>query len=257
MAKKPEHFWIEPAVLAQRGIDFCSLETKGLWLTVMCLLHASERYGHLTRDGKPVSDEHAARRCGIGVEKWTALRDELLEFGLLKRSADGILFSPELVAQAEWRTGNAKRQKEFQDRKRRERTEKNNGEYNSEYNGYITPDITPNSHPNFKPEKPSSFSNEKKEGGGKPPAADYSQQNFCGSESLVEYLDRKQLEFPQHDVRAVYVDFYDKCGSDRYPKLRNTWRAFDRWISDQDVELGPLEQSEAGYQNPMSGKKLK
>lgn len=99
MAKKANHFWIEPDDLARKGIDYCSLAAQGLWLKVMRLLHASERYGHLTRDGKPVTDEQAARRCGIVVSEWIALRDELFEFDLLKRSADGIIYSPGLIRQ--------------------------------------------------------------------------------------------------------------------------------------------------------------
>lgn len=87
------------------------------------------------------------------------------------------------------------------------------------------------------------FSDEKtlkKNGGGgieqKPPTADFSMINGK-PETLKEYLLRKQLEFPQHDVQKVYADFKSKCGSVQYPKLKNTQRHFDKWISEQDLEL--------------------
>lgn len=253
MAKKANHFWIEPDELARKGIDFCSLEAQGLWLKVMRLLHASERYGYLSRDGKAVSDEQAARRCGLDVQAWLSLVAELVEFDLLKRSGDGILFSPELVAQAEWRASGARRQKTFQDKKKRERY---NGKYNGQYNDDITPDITPESRSNFKFKNTLSPEGEKSGGGKPPPAAGSSQQNYCGSENLAEYLARKQAEFPQHNVAEIYEDFSEKCGSERYPKLRNTWRFFDRWLAEQDLEFEPAARN-GSYKNPHTGKEMK
>lgn len=221
MAKKATHFWIEPDDLARKGMDYCSLEAQGLWLKVMRLLHASERYGHLTRDGKPVSDLQAARRCGVDVQKWIALRDELLEFDLLRLSADGILYSPELVAQAEWRAKSAKRQKDFQKRRRGQKQAETNNEYNDEYNADITPDITPLSQPNSKLKKPSFSSDEKKEGGGgrtpahangKPPPAAVSENSNRqwleltpeeAAMSQTDFAAHLQTLFPTKQVRAV------------------------------------------------------
>lgn len=251
MAKKANHFWIEPDELSRKGIDFCSLEAQGLWLKVMRLLHASERYGYLSRDGKPVSDEQTARRCGIDFQKWTALVAELVEFDLLKRSNDGILFSPELVAQAEWRSSQAKRQKTFQDNKRKTNAQ-SNGKTNGEYNGYITTD----SPPNFKHK--SNLSSERKITGGKEQPTAAGSQNFCGTESLEDYLARKQSEFPHFKVSDIYKDFSDKCGSAKYPNLKNTSGAFDRWIESQEVEFSPASNGNGGaYTNPSTGKTLK
>jgi len=238
MAKKPLNFWVEPALLVQRGIECCTLETRGLWLTVMCLMHNSERYGHLTRDGKPLSDEHTARRCGIDVEKWITLRDELLEFGLLKRTANGIFFSPELVAQAGWRAKNAKRQKDFQDNKRKEKTDQNGENSNSQYNGYITPDITQNSRPKGKGK--TTISSNEENSGGKPPttAAVLPMLDVQGQGETDEaYLERKQKEFPKKPVLEIYRNFSELCGSDRYPRMRRTRRAFDKWLANEDDTL--------------------
>lgn len=56
-------------------------------------------------------------------------------------------------------------------------------------------------------------------------------------ETLDEYLLRKQLEYPEHDVRKVHADFVRKCGSAEYPHLKNTPRCFDKWIAGQDLEF--------------------
>lgn len=237
MAKKPEHFWIDATKLAAQGIDFCSLEAQGLWLKVMRLLHGSERYGHLTRDGKAVSDDQAARRCGIDVEKWIILRDELLEFELLKRSADGVLFSPELIAQAEWRAKNAKRQKTFQDNKRRQKKAQSNEKYNGQYNGYITPDITEESRVTLNSN--TTISSNEENSGGKPPTAEVLPMlDVQGKGETDEaYFERKQQEFPKKPVLEIYRKFAGLCGSERYPLMRRTRRSFDKFLANEDDTL--------------------
>lgn len=245
MAKKPEHFWIEPNKLSEKGIDFCTLAAQGLWLKMMRLLHASERYGYLSRDGKSVPDEQIARRCGIDHQEWIVLMAELFDFDLLRRSNDRIIFSPELVTQAEWRIKNAKRQKNFQDNKRKKKVSQNgensNSQYNGEYNGYITPEVTDNYHDNFKPLNTLS-SNEEKSGGKPPTAADSSKLDIQGGETGKDYLERKQQEFPNKPVLEIYRRFVSLCGSEKYQNLRNTRRAFDKWLENEDETLDiPLE----------------
>lgn len=272
MAKKANHFWIEPDELSRKGIDFCSLEAQGLWLKVMRLLHASDRYGYLSRDGKAVSDEQAARRCGLDVQTWLSLVTELTDFDLLKRSNDGILFSPELIAQAEWRSAGAKRQKDFQDKKR---GEKYNGTNNGQYNADITPDITPNSQPNFKPLKPSSFPNGKKEGGGSantrvkpPPAADSSFQNrqwieLTAEEKQMEtedFLTHLQKLYPKQNVRKIGKKLKGWCEEKQKDFCLERLKG---WVFGEGSNLSESEFSELfgneteGYKNPLTGRDLK
>ncbi len=124
-------------------------------------MHDSERYGYLQINGKPIPDEHVARRCGTDLQAYLALIAELDSVGLLNRTRDSIIFDPEMIDQEKSRSDNAKRQKQFQDRKRAEtagvkpnerkkgETEKNEKGITGQnppktYNGDITPDITPN-----------------------------------------------------------------------------------------------------------------
>jgi DNA-binding transcriptional regulator YhcF (GntR family) len=99
-----------------------------------------------------------------------------------------------------------------------------------------------------------------------------------GAETDAEYLDRKQLEFPQHNVKQIFTDFKDKCGGDKYPKMKPTRRKFDDWLQNQDEVMQPLpplppepfdeqayyekkygsQKSGGGeYVNPVTGKRLK
>jgi uncharacterized protein YdaU (DUF1376 family) len=67
-----------------------------------------------------------------------------------------------------------------------------------------------------------------------PPTAAESPPKY---ESLPEYLLRKQLEYPMHDVQKIHDDFVAKIESGKYPLLKNTRRHFDKWLSEQDVEF--------------------
>ena len=57
----------------------------------------------------------------------------------------------------------------------------------------------------------------------------------------AEYLNRKQLEFPQHNVKEVYADFLSKCGSEKYPKMKPTRRKFDEWLENEHTVISDEE----------------
>jgi uncharacterized protein YdaU (DUF1376 family) len=100
-----------------------------------------------------------------------------------------------------------------------------------------------------------SSSDEKEIGGGKTPPTAHSPPN--AQESLAEYLDRKQLEFPHLNVETIWADFADKCGSERYPKMRATRPRFDKWLADQWEEEKEAADLTVVYVNPATGKALK
>lgn len=100
-----------------------------------------------------------------------------------------------------------------------------------------------------------SSSNEKEIGGGKPPAAAHSPPD--GQESLADYLERKQIEFQHLDVKTTWTDFVDKCGSERYPKMRATRPRFDKWLADQWEEEKDAADLNVTFILPATGKPLK
>lgn len=159
MAKLPA-LLIYPGDWLRSALAGCSLEAQGLYLRLKFLMHDSERYGYLQINGKPIPDKHVARRCGTDYQAYLALIAELDDFGLLNRTREGILYDPEMIEQHIERVNNKNRQKDFQNRKRAEKSgvmpyqerkgesQKNDlGSYNGsppkKYNGDITPDITP------------------------------------------------------------------------------------------------------------------
>jgi hypothetical protein len=243
MAGKLPYLQMFPGDVMRRGLFYCSDKAVVLWLKILFILHDSERYGYLLRDGKQITDEQAARRCGVDVESFLALTGELIEFSLLKRTSDDTIFSPDLIHQAEQRTLNAKRQKNFKEKKKQKgnasgnagSNANGNGAGNALGNGVGNAQVTGESRLYSSSYSTTLSSNEEKSGGKSPPAAAFPPDTQ--RESGKAYLERKQVEFPRLNVRSVYDDFLSKCGSDRYPNLKNTPRQFDKWLEKEDPLL--------------------
>lgn len=181
----------------------CSIAAQGLWFRLMLLMHDSERTGYLCLNGSPILSRVAAVKCAVSVDEYDALLAELMSVSAFSTSADGILFSPQLVSEAEARAGNAARQRKHYDKKK---TEKPNGD--------LTANLTATSH-----DKPSSTSTsksfsssdekEKENGGGgnahahthtrgKPPPAAAIFTDFPKNRLWIELDEReKSMEFAE------------------------------------------------------------
>lgn len=136
------------------NVSACSIAAQGLWFRLMLLMHDSERTGYLCINGLPILSRIAAVKCAVSVDEYEALLAELMSVSAFSTSNDGIIFSPQLVAEAEARAGNAQRQKKHYDKKKLEKP-----------NADLTPNLTATSR-----DKPSSSSSSnpfsKEKGGG-------------------------------------------------------------------------------------------
>lgn len=81
----------------------CSLAAQGLWLRMMFLMHDSDRYGYLAKNGVPIPPASAALRCGTNLEQYTTLLAELDLHGVPSRTDDGIIYSRRMVRDAKAR----------------------------------------------------------------------------------------------------------------------------------------------------------
>lgn len=89
-------------------ISGCSLAAQGLLIRMLFIMHDSERYGYLCVNGKAMTDEFVARRCGTSVAEYSALLAELDRVKVLSRTGDGILFSRRMVKDAKLSSARAK-----------------------------------------------------------------------------------------------------------------------------------------------------
>jgi len=92
----------------------CSLAARGLWLEMLHVMHGCEPYGYLVENGRPMTDERIARKCGTTPQEYSALLAELDAAGIPRRTNSGIIFSKRLVE-------DQKRRKEWRQRQQKHR----------------------------------------------------------------------------------------------------------------------------------------
>lgn len=86
-----------PADWIEDNVSGCSLAAQGLWLRMMFVMHTSERRGYLVVNGRPMTEEFIASKCGCDVAAYRTLLAELLSAGVPRRTADGILYNKRMV----------------------------------------------------------------------------------------------------------------------------------------------------------------
>ena len=87
----------------EQSLRLCSMAARGLWIDLMCLMHSSDRYGHLELAGKPMTVDQVARLLGEqskDVRRWMA---ELISNGVCSVTDDGVMFSRRMVRDEEIR----------------------------------------------------------------------------------------------------------------------------------------------------------
>lgn len=139
MGKTPAFQFYPGDWMKDPALRSVSLEARGLWMDMLCLMHESTRRGYLQHStGKPMSHEQIARMSGCSPEVCARLLEELEETGVFSREDDGTIFSRRMAREAIEKEGNAERQRRYYDR--------NNKKPNGEPNANLTVDLTPTSH---------------------------------------------------------------------------------------------------------------
>lgn len=107
MSGKNPAFMYYPKDWRADSVFGCSLAARGLWHEMMNMMHASERYGYLCSNGRPIPEEAIARYCGCSIQEYTTLLAELTEANVPRRTTSGIIFSKRMVEddkkRKEWR----------------------------------------------------------------------------------------------------------------------------------------------------------
>jgi biotin operon repressor len=80
------------------GLRSVSLEARGLWIDMLCLLFESGRRGYLQHaTGKPVMDEQLARMTGGSSNQVSRLLRELEDSGVFSRTEHGTIYSRRML----------------------------------------------------------------------------------------------------------------------------------------------------------------
>lgn len=79
------------------ALQSCSLEARGLWHEMLCLMHECEPYGHLAVNGNPMKPAQVARLVGVSQKEYQVLLDELTSAGVPSSTEDGTIYSRRMV----------------------------------------------------------------------------------------------------------------------------------------------------------------
>jgi hypothetical protein len=74
-------------------LRLCSLAARGLWMEMLCLMHRSERYGHLLISGITPTDAQLAVQVGALPDQVAILIGELETAGVFSRTTNCTIYS--------------------------------------------------------------------------------------------------------------------------------------------------------------------
>lgn len=114
MGKAPS-FQYYPKDWRADSVFTCSLAARGLWREMMDMMHAQERYGYLSMNGLPISDESIARYCGCSLQEYQTLLPELFAANVPRRTHNGVIYSKRMVEDEKKRKEWRNRQKKHRD----------------------------------------------------------------------------------------------------------------------------------------------
>ena len=80
------------------ALSACSLAARGLWIELVCIAHEADRYGHLSINDKPMTNQQIARMVGESPATVGKLVAELESAGVFSRAEDGSIYSRRMVA---------------------------------------------------------------------------------------------------------------------------------------------------------------
>lgn len=79
------------------ALQSCSLQARGLWHEMLCIMHECSPYGHLYAGPVPMSLAQLGRLVGESEKTIRALVDELELSGVFSRSDQGAIYSRRMV----------------------------------------------------------------------------------------------------------------------------------------------------------------
>jgi hypothetical protein len=92
--KRPSFQFYPLEFLGDLELHSCSPAARGIWADMLCLAHHPDRYGHLTINGKPMTDTQIINRIQGATKK---LMTELEEANVFSRAEDGAIYSRRMV----------------------------------------------------------------------------------------------------------------------------------------------------------------
>lgn len=88
---------------ADQSLRMCSLEARGLWMEMLCIMHNAPRRGYLeSPKGEPLNDDMLCRLIGTNKDDLYRAKSELVDFGVLSvDEKTGAIYSRRMVKDSE------------------------------------------------------------------------------------------------------------------------------------------------------------
>lgn len=92
-------------------LRMCGLSARGLWMEMLALMHEGEPYGHLTINGRQITEKQLATLVGCPLPELRDLLAELSNAGVFSKTDQGVIYSRRMErdkAKAEYDRENGK-----------------------------------------------------------------------------------------------------------------------------------------------------
>ena len=83
--------------LSDVPLKSCSAAAQGLWISMVCVMHAAKPSGHLAVNGRPMSGAMLAAQTGVPLKEVVRLVAELEAAGVFSRQPDGTIYSRRMI----------------------------------------------------------------------------------------------------------------------------------------------------------------
>ena len=103
MTKRPAFQFYPADWRTDPSLRLCSMLARGLWIEMMAIMHDGDPYGHLTTQGRVISDDMLSRLVGEPAAAIKRALKDLETNGVFSRTHDGIIFSRRMVRDEEIR----------------------------------------------------------------------------------------------------------------------------------------------------------
>lgn len=107
MSKRPAFQFYPGDWRTDPSLRLCALLARGLWIEMMAIMHEGEPYGHLTAQGRPISDDMLARLVGESPASVKRAMKDLEANGVFSRTGEGVIYSRRMVRDEEVRDARA------------------------------------------------------------------------------------------------------------------------------------------------------
>lgn len=87
--------------ISEPSLKLCSLEAKGLWIEMLCIMFKAEKRGSLTVNGKQISSKELAKLLSEGEEIIIKCLGEMKYYNVFTELEDGLIINRRMYYQSE------------------------------------------------------------------------------------------------------------------------------------------------------------